>query len=149
MRGAILIQVCTVILTASVAILSTYLVSIRSGPEEFEKTFKMGAFSDIHAEARYDPWVSNEEYCTPPPRGFNNLTESGLEDFKNDSYAPLGRFFCNPPAALFDKMLQKMKYKEPNLDILFITGDFIGHFTNNRRNRPYDPKRYDTLMGVH
>jgi hypothetical protein len=38
-------------------------------------------------------------------------------------------------------MLQKMKNIEPNLDILFITGDFIGHFTNNRRNRTYEPVR--------
>jgi hypothetical protein len=46
-------------------------------------------------------------------------------------------------------MLQKMKLIEPNLDVLFITGDFIGHFTNNERDKPYDPQKYSTLMQVH
>ena len=82
------------------------MIMSRSGAEVFDKTFKMGAFSDIHAETKYNPWISNEYYCNAlNPDNFNNLTKDGLEDFKNDSYAPLGRFFCNPPAALFDKML--------------------------------------------
>jgi len=108
MKGLI-IQLSTLLISISLAILSTYLVTINSGPEEFEKTFKMGAFSDVHAETRYDPWVSNEYFCKGADSGFKNLTEDGLEDFRNDQYAPLGRFFCNPPAALFDKMLQKMR----------------------------------------
>jgi hypothetical protein len=32
----------------------------------------------------------------------------GLEDFISDDPAPLGRFFCNPPAVLFERMLEKM-----------------------------------------
>jgi hypothetical protein len=122
---------------------------VNSGPEEFEKSFRMGAFSDIHAEARYDPMASNEYYCKSPPNSFNNLTGDGLIDFVSDKYAPLGRIYCNPPAILFDTMLLKLKDIEPNLDILFITGDFIAHFTNNERGDPYDPQKYDTLMGIH
>jgi hypothetical protein len=33
--------------------------------------------------------------------------------------------------------------------MLFITGDFIGHFTNNERGDPYDPNKYVTLMDIH
>ncbi len=109
----------------------------------------MGAFSDVHAEPTYDPWMSNEYYCKNKQSGFNDLKKDGLEDFVSEEYAPLGRFFCNPPPVLFDKMLQKMKQIEPDLDVLFITGDFIGHRTNNRRDRPYDPNRYIKLMEIH
>ena len=42
-----------------------------------------------------------------------------------------------------------MKMLQPNLDILFITGDFVAHFTNNERGDPYDPAKYATVMGVH
>ena len=45
-------------------------------------------------------------------------------------------------------MLQKMKSLQPNLDVLFITGDFIAHFTNNDREETYDPQKYTTLMEV-
>ena len=30
-----------------------------------------------------------------------------------------------------------------------MTGDFIGHYTNNKRKDPYDPQRYVTIMNVH
>ena len=42
-----------------------------------------------------------------------------------------------------------MKSLQPNLDVLFITGDFIAHFTNNDREETYDPQKYTTLMEVH
>ena len=37
----------------------------------------------------------------------------------------------------------------PDLDVLFLTGDFIGHFNNNKRGRKYDPKKYENLMRIH
>ena len=42
-----------------------------------------------------------------------------------------------------------MKKLQPYLDVLFITGDFVAHFTNNDREEPYDPQKYATLMQVH
>lgn len=42
-----------------------------------------------------------------------------------------------------------MKKLQPDLDVLFITGDFVAHFTNNDREEPYDPQKYTTLMQVH
>lgn len=74
---------------------------------------------------------------------------TGLEDFISSEFAPLGRMYCNPPELLFEKMIEKMKTLRPNLQVLFITGDFIGHHTNNKRGEPYDNKRYDRLMGMH
>lgn len=69
--------------------------------------------------------------------------------FKSADYAPLGRFFCNPPQNLFWKMLDKMRHLEPKLDVLFITGDLVGHRNNNERDEVYSHEKYDTLMGVH
>lgn len=37
----------------------------------------------------------------------------------------------------------------PDLDVLFITGDFVAHKMNNRRGKPYENHRYETVMGVH
>jgi len=62
MRGVI-IQVSTLLATFGIVILGTYIVALNSKPEEFLKSLRMGAFSDVHAEPRYDPNVSNERYC--------------------------------------------------------------------------------------
>jgi hypothetical protein len=74
---------------------------------------------------------------------------TGIEDFLSSRYAPLGRFFCNPPQILFEMLLKKMKLLQPDLNVLLITGDFIGHFTNNDRDEPWDPAKYNTLMQIH
>ncbi len=96
----------------------------------------MGAFSDMHASATYNPNVNNSYYCSLPLASKpQNMT--GLEPFMNGDPAPLGRYFCNPPADLFQFMLKKMKQLQPNLDVLFVTGDFIAHNTNNKANKPY------------
>ncbi len=72
-----------------------------------------------------------------------------MEEFISSDYAPLGRFFCNPPERLFWHMLGKINQLQPKLDVLFITGDIIGHNKNNERGDPYDPEKYNTIMGVH
>ncbi len=46
-------------------------------------------------------------------------------------------------------MLKKMKQLQPNLDVLFVTGDFIAHNTNNDARKPYSDKKYDTVMALH
>ena len=58
-----------------------------------------------------------------------------LTQFISNDFAPLGRYFCNPPPLLFEKLLQHMKHKRENstVDVIFITGDIIGHRNNNER----------------
>ena len=144
---SLLVQSAAVIFTFGLMGLSVYLLTEASEPKQYISSLRFGAFSDIHADFRYDPETSNDFFCKVNNTAVQNL--SALEDFRSSNYAPLGRFFCNPPQALFEMMLKKMKLVKPDLNVLLITGDFIGHFTNNERGEPYDPERYVTLMNVH
>lgn len=73
MRGLI-IQAGVLLSAVGVIIITTYLVTKSSGPEQFESHLKFGAFSDIHSEPYYDPTVSNEKYCRSNFRGPPNDT---------------------------------------------------------------------------
>ena len=68
---------------------------------------KMGAFSDLHIEPKYDPKISNLKFCKEGTVGEQNMT--GVEEFISDNFSLLGRTFCNPPLVLFELMLKKMK----------------------------------------
>ena len=73
---------------------------------------RFAAFSDIHAESRYNATQSNIDYCKGSgpskfPQDMTNLT-----DFISNVFAPLGRHFCNPPPLLFETMLKYLKDKE-------------------------------------
>jgi hypothetical protein len=148
MKNLVLIQLLIAILTASLSVgLMFITVSVVNNQAELHADIKMGAFSDIHAQATYDKNANNSVYCVSPIDGYQNMT--GLEGFMNGDPAPLGRSFCNPPTDLFQFMLQKLKLLQPNLDVLFVTGDFIAHRTSNKAGKPYSDQKYDTLMGVH
>ncbi len=137
---------------------TTVLVANSSGPEQFQSDVKFGAFSDIHAEPYYDPAVSNLKYCQWNHVGRDQRFGDDVKEFISSDYAPLGRFFCNPPQRLFWSMLEKIGSLEKNLDVLFVTGDFIGHENNNERNGSepgapccdnYSHEKYQTVMSVH
>jgi len=59
--------------------LSVYLVTEASEPQPYKSSLKMGAFSDVHAEPRYDPDTSNLLFCKPGNQAVQNMT--GIEDF--------------------------------------------------------------------
>jgi predicted phosphodiesterase len=44
----------------------------------------------------------------------------------NDSHAPLGRLFCDPPAVLTESFMKKIALEEKP-DVLIVAGDIIGH----------------------
>jgi hypothetical protein len=77
---------------------------------------RFAAFSDIHAEPRYNASQSNIDYCKG--NGPSNFPQdmSNLTDFISKDFAPLGRHFCNPPPLLFETMLKSLKEKETRIN---------------------------------
>ena len=49
----------------------------------------------------------------------------------------------------FEAFVRKIKSMEPNLDVLFITGDFVGHEIPIELNEPDSPFFYNLLLEVH
>jgi hypothetical protein len=50
---------------------------------------------------------------------------------------------------LAESFLQKLQLEDPNLDILVVTGDIVGHTYSQDPWKPFDPKLYQTLLDVH
>jgi hypothetical protein len=40
---------------------------------------------------------------------------TGIEDFISSDHAPYGKFYCNPPESLFQRMLSKMLSIKPEV----------------------------------
>jgi len=78
---------------------------------------------------------------------------TGLEDFISSDFAPLGRSFCNPPALLFETMIKRLKQIRvgDRIDVLFLTGDLIGHKNNNEREDfpAWDADKFKLMMETH
>ena len=84
-------------------------------------SFKFAVVSDIHVTPFYDPYASpNYPYfCS----GSNSSDPNSTAE-----YAPYGRIGCDSPIKLLESFLQKINQSEAStLDILFLTGDFVGH----------------------
>lgn len=94
-------------------------------PCSLARNLKFAVMSDIHIQPFYNPIVSNYYYCT-----FTNNTDPQDDlraDVQSESYAPLGRLFCDPPPRLANDFLEKLALEEPDLDVLLVTGDIVGH----------------------
>ena len=50
---------------------------------------------------------------------------------------------------LAESMLDKLKRDAPDLDVIFVTGDIVGHGQSQEPNTPYDPAKFETLKKVH
>lgn len=61
------IQVLIAVLSMSAIYLSITMIALASKPEVYTTTFRMGSFSDMHAEPRYDPNISNLKFCKEGP----------------------------------------------------------------------------------
>ena len=46
-------------------------------------------------------------------------------------------------------MLQKLILEQPDLDILFVTGDIVGHTFAQDLNGNFSEQLYETLLQVH
>ena len=106
---------------------------------------KVALFSDVHVLPSYNAKANNTCYCT--------LECSGTQDLKpyvaSSAFAPLGKVYCDPPQDLLEAMLQKLNIERPDLDILFVTGDIVGHTYSQDVKGNFSEKLYETLMQVH
>jgi hypothetical protein len=94
----------------------------------------------------YDPYMNNTCYCTDNCTMRNALIQPL---FYSNEYAPVGRIFCDSPPVLVDSMLDKLQRDAPDLDVLFVTGDIVGHGYAQDLPVPYDPAKFETLKKVH
>jgi hypothetical protein len=90
----------------------------------YVRSLKIAVMSDIHIQPYYDPDISNLYACNPldPDHPFDWIRKHML----NDSHAPLGRLFCDPPAVLTESFMKKIALEEKP-DVLIVAGDIIGH----------------------
>jgi predicted phosphodiesterase len=107
---------------------------------------KVGVMSDVHILPMYSAEVNNTCYCSVGCAGQNKFIPL---DMQSNEYAPLGRLYCDPPQQLTEYMIKKLKLEQPDLDVLIITGDIVGHTYSQDLNGPYNPASYATLMQVH
>ena len=110
------------------------------------RELRVGVVSDAHIMPNYDPYMNNSCYCTVGCT-MENIHLNPL--FYTDQYAPLGRIFCDSPPQLVDSMLEKLQREAPDLDVLFVTGDIVGHGYAQDPLLPYNPSKFETLMKVH
>lgn len=86
-------------------------------------SLRIAMLSDVHILPMYDPTVNNTCYCSVGCPGIQKLRH----DVASNDTAPLGRLYCDPPQDLTEAVVQKLKLEAPDLDILFVTGDIVGH----------------------
>ena len=100
------------------------------------------AISDIHLNLAYDP---NIAYSHGTPRSYCQI-EPGA--FLADEVANFGRYGCDTPPLMFDNMLKIMQNELPNLDVLFVPGDLIGHSYPEHEDDP-TAGNYEALLEIH
>ena len=72
----------------------------------------MASISDIHLMPMYDPKANG--YCWPA-------------NDRSDTVAHFGRLGCDIPEILVRTVFKRMAYENPNLDVIFVPGDLVGH----------------------
>ena len=79
--------------------------------------------TDIHLQAFYDPRVpAADYYCCKFP---------GDNPTYVDDSAYFGRFGCDLPYSMIDIAMQKMSTDHPDLDVILVPGDYVGHSISN------------------
>ena len=79
-----------------------------------EAELKIAVLSDIHLNPEYDPDISEVTYCHG-------------DGLAAKEQAFLGRRGCDSPLTLLKMALEVIKSENPDLDVLLVPGDFIGH----------------------
>ena len=111
---------------------------------KFTQAYKVAILSDLHLQPYYDPYVDVSSYCQ------SKLPVKGIDEVKHShDYAPLGRIYCDPPAALIEAFLKNINQTETKIDALILTGDFIGHSMPIEPEDPDQPELYQMLLDVH
>ncbi len=105
----------------------------------WSKTWKSAVLTDVHININYVPNITADTYC--------ELKPANTQYTKDISY--FGRLGCDPPPALLERFLQRINQTEPDLDLLFMPGDFIGHSIPISAKDPFNPENYAKLKDVH
>lgn len=95
-----------------------------------QATVKIGVLNDIH----YDPYYDNTAAVAEQCRENSPLEMSSFQMSPGPS--PYGHFGCDSPMSLIDIVMNKVKNLEPDLNILLISGDFLGHGFSVNVGRP-------------
>ena len=74
---------------------------------------KFGVMTDIHLNPNYKPNISGDQYC--------------IGDKEDDQIANFGRAHCDSPYLLVERLMQKMKAENPDLEVILIPGDIVTH----------------------
>ena len=77
------------------------------------KKVKFGVMTDIHLNLGYKADISGDSYC----EGFGKATE----------VANFGRAHCDSPTLLVERLMEKMKAENPDLDVILVPGDMVTH----------------------
>ena len=77
------------------------------------KKVKFGVMTDIHLNQNYKPDSSGDQYC--------------IGDKVADQIANFGRAHCDSPYLLVERLMQKMKAENPDLEVILIPGDIVTH----------------------
>lgn len=80
------------------------------------QTLKMASISDLHMMPMYDPLRSSDAYCWP---------DSGSIPLAEPAY--FGQYSCDPPTETVRALLSKLSTEHPDLDVVFLTGDYVSH----------------------
>ena len=93
----------------------------------FAKASSFFVLSDLHFDILYKPDYSEESKCHEVGiRGYREPNPLPSTDLK-----PLGRYKCDPPLALIESTIGKLKQIDAEPDFIIVTGDFLGHFTSS------------------
>jgi hypothetical protein len=101
----------------------------------------VGVFSDVHILPMYSPTANNSCFCTNECAGYQNIEP----EMQSSSYAPLGKLYCDPPWDLTEAAIQRLKLEAPDVDLLFITGDIVGHTYAQEEEAPFNATMYEIL----
>lgn len=83
--------------------------------------YKVLVVNDMHADPNYNPTS-----CAPPPD--DAASENGiLAMIEDEPIAPIGRYGCDPPITLMTTFLDKIKSTDPDVNLIFMPGDFAAH----------------------
>ena len=92
--------------------------------ETLAEKIKIGVLTDIHLQPNYAPNIAvSPNFC---------CTSTSNEDpTYEDNIANFGRFGCDLPYAMVERAFQKMAADNPDLSVILVPGDYVGHGISN------------------
>ena len=102
------------------------IVAAQLALETLAVQIKIGVFTDIHLQTNYAPNIAaSPTYCG------TSSAEEGEDPVYEDNIANFGRFDCDLPYAMVERAFQKMAADHPDLNVILVPGDYIGHGISN------------------